>query len=124
MDIINTENLEVFLTEELEYDREFTYKLFSTFKKYVDEIENEGFKGSEENVNVLMNMSHRLKSSCSSFGAKSLESQLENLEQAAASGKTDEVAIIYPEAVELAQKSVAELEIQIEKLLLRGEKSA
>jgi HPt (histidine-containing phosphotransfer) domain-containing protein len=121
--IINEPKLETFIKEELELDMDFAMRIFSIFKKYVKELQDEGFNGSDENIENMRLMAHKLKSSCISFGAEPLAERLEELEQAATNKNLNSVQALYINSTELTYETVRSLEVLLKTILERGQKS-
>ena len=122
--LVDLETLRSFIEDELEFDEKFIQKIVLTFESYLENLRAIGYSGTKENIEEIRLMAHKIKSSCSSFGANSLKSKLEELEQAAANNDGHLVKRLYEEVHPLSIKTFDSVGANVNLLLLRVTESA
>ncbi|MGE4133146.1 MAG: Hpt domain-containing protein [Bdellovibrionales bacterium] len=123
-DLIDHEALEIFLRDEIDNNMKLAYDLLEVFADYTQELENYDVQSTAQNLNRLREMSHRLKSSCHSFGAQALLTELEVLEKVSGSGDYERSKQSLNLAQALSQKTIQRLRVLLREYQTKGAKSA
>lgn len=121
--LVNEEILQDFIANELSSDREFFQNLLKIFVVFLGELELVKYDGSEENLDKLKNLAHKIKSSCQSYGAEALRSALLDLELACKAGEKEKVKLHYSEVLNLLGPTLESINL-FSNLFFNGEKKS
>lgn len=99
-----------FIQEDADFDQAYVDRLFQIFKRYNQEFQSTTYSDDDIVIKEIVDLSHKLRSGCHTFGAMLLEKDFRQLEHAGKTSDKLNIKMLFEKTKKSSEDSISQLE--------------